>query len=349
MAKGGSPGKKAIPGEEAPFGARLRGLREAAGLTQEELAERAGLTAKAISMLERGQRKRPYPHTVRALADALKLSEDGALTGRSGGDATAPHAATSTPVLPVSLTPLLGREREMEVIAGLLLGPAAVRLLTLTGPGGIGKTRLGVEAARGAKGHFPDGVAFVALAPLGDADLVIPTVSRALSLREAAGVPPLEVLSRYLRERKYLLVLDNFEHVAEAASEVVELLGSCPNLSVLVTSRAPLRVRGEREFPVSPLAVPDPTRTPEAKEVTRTPAAGLFVERAREASGAFELTQANAASVAAICWRLDGLPLALELAAAQTRFLGPTALLARLDQALEAGGASGPGKARGDG
>jgi predicted ATPase len=214
-----------------------------------------------------------------------------------------------------------------------------VRLLTLTGPGGIGKTRLGIEAAQKAGGYFPDGVAFVALAPLGDAALVMPTVSQVLGLRDAAGVHPLEILRQHLRERKFLLVLDNFEHVAEAAPEVVDLLGSCPNLSVLVTSRAPLRVRGEREYSVSSLAVPDPTRTPEAKEVAEAPAAELFVKRAEDASPAFELTQANAAAVAAVCWRLDGLPLALELAAAQTRFLGPTALLSRLDQALQAGGA----------
>ena len=332
---------------------RLRRLREAVGLTQEELASRAGLTAKAVSMLERGERKRPYPHTVRSLADALGLSEEerAVLTGAvprrtSGNSAPVPtpvpleeEAATYSFDLPTSLTLLLGREREVEEIAGLL-GRASVRLLTLTGPGGIGKTRLGIEAAKkAAVSYFPDGVAFVALAPLGDAALVMPTVLRALGLREAAGIRPLEVLCQYLRERNFLLVLDNFEHVAEAAPEVVDLLSSCPNLSVLVTSRAPLRVRGEREYSVSPLAVPDPTRMPEAEEVAQTPAAKLFIERAEAASAAFELTRTNAAAVAAICWRLDGIPLALELAAAQTRLLGPTALLSRLDQALQTGGA----------
>ena len=349
MAKGGA--QREASGEDAApsFGTRLRGLREAAGLSQEELASRAGLTAKAISMLERGQRKRPYPHTVRALADALGLSEGEravlarVVTERSG-DAMAPveEAATRSFALPASLTPLLGREREVEEIASLLLGQATaapVRLLTLTGPGGIGKTRLAIEVTREAGNYFPDGVAFVVLAPLNDAALVTPTVSRALGLREAAGVPPLEALRQHLREKELLLVLDNFEHVTEAAPEVVDLLGSCPNLCVLITSRAPLRVRGEREYPVSPLAMPDPTRTPEAKEVAETPAVELFVERAVEASGTFELTGANAAAVAAICWRLDGLPLALELAAARTRFLGPTALLSRLDRTLQAGGA----------
>jgi transcriptional regulator with XRE-family HTH domain len=326
-------------GYGAAFGAILRELREAKGLTQEELASRAGLTAKAVSALERGERKRPYPHTVRALADALELSGDKrsallAAVPTRGVKATA--AGQEQPKLSVPHTSLLGRERELEEIQGFL---REVRLLTLTGPGGIGKTRLGIEAAKKASEYFLDGVAFVALAPLGDAALVMPTVSQVLGLREAAGVNPLEALRQHLREKKFLLVLDNFEHVAEAAPEVVDLLGSCPNLSVLVTSRAPLRVRGEREYSVSSLVVPDPNRMPEAKEVAETPAAELFIERAEEASPAFELTQANAAAVAAICWRLDGLPLALELAAARTRFLGPTALLSRLDQALQAGGA----------
>ena len=298
-------------------------------------------------MLERGERKRPYPHTVRSLAEALELSEEErailtAAIPRRSDNAPVPveEPAVAYPsVLPVSLTPLLGREREVEEIANLLLGQASVRLLTLTGPGGIGKTRLGIEAARKAGGYFPDGVAFVALAPLGDAALVMPTISQVLGLREAAGAPLLEVLRQYLHEKKFLLVLDNFEHVAEAAPEVVELLSSCLDLSVLATSRAPLRVRGEREYPVSPLAVPDPNRMPDVEEVAQTAAAKLFIERAEDASAAFELTQANAAAVAAICWRLEGLPLALELAAARTRFLAPTALLSRLNQALQAAGA----------
>jgi predicted ATPase/transcriptional regulator with XRE-family HTH domain len=343
VVKGGSRSKAS--GEDAPFGARLRDLRETAGLTQEELAERAGLTAKTISLLERGERKRPHPHTVRSLAEALELSEweRAVLTEaipRRSDDAPVPDEAARTYsfTLPVSLTPLLGREHEVEGIVGLL-GQAAVRLLTLTGLGGIGKTRLAIEAARKVEDSFLDGLVFVPLAPLGDATLVMPTLLQVLGLREAAGVPPLEVLCRHLRERKFLLVLDNFEHVAEAAPEVVDLLGSCPNLSVLVTSRAPLRVRGEREYPVSPLAVPDPAGMPRVEEVARIPAVELFVQRAEEASPAFELTQSNAAAVAEICRRLDGLPLALELAAARTRFLGPTALLSRLDQALQTGGA----------
>jgi transcriptional regulator with XRE-family HTH domain len=198
---GETPGNKR-QGGAASFGERLRRLRETAGLTQEELASRAGLTAKAISALERGERRRPYPHTVRALAEALELSEEEraslteAVPRREGGEAPTPElreVATSLSTLPASLTPLLGREREVEEI-GRLLSREAVRLLTLTGPGGIGKTRLVIEAAREATGSFPGGVAFVGLAPLADAALVMPTVSQALGLREAGGLPPLEAL-----------------------------------------------------------------------------------------------------------------------------------------------------------
>jgi predicted ATPase/DNA-binding XRE family transcriptional regulator len=326
-------------GADASFGERLRWLREGAGLTQEELASRAGLTAKAVSALERGERKRPYPHTVRSLADALELSgEERAALAASVPDRGAEEApvAIPEPAIPSPHTPLLGRDRELEEIRTFLRG---IRMLTLTGTGGVGKTRLALQAAREAEDLFPDGVAFVGLAPLADASLVVATIAQALGLREAEGRTSREALYVYLREKRILLVLDNFEHVLEAAPEVVALVEACPHLVVLVTSRAPLRVRGEQEYPVPPLVVPDPTRLPVVEEVAGAPAVELFAERARAASPSFELTEANAAAVAAICWRLDGLPLALELAAARVRFLGPTALLSRLDRALEAGGA----------
>ena len=317
----------------------LRELREAGGLTQEELASRAGLTAKAVSALERGERKRPYPHTVRVLADALELSGDkrsALLAAVPNRGAEAPAAAQEQPKISVPHTSLLGREQELEEIQGFL---REVRLLTLTGAGGVGKTRLALEAARRGEDLLPDGVAFIGLAPLSDAALVVPTIAQSLGLRETEGRSSREALYAYLNEKRLLLVLDNFEHVLEAAPEVVELIEACAHLVVLVTSRAPLRVRGEQEYPVPPLVVPDPTRAPVVEEVASTPAVELFAERAQAASPSFELTEANAAAVAAICWRLDGLPLALELAAARVRFLGPTALLSRLDRALETGGA----------
>ena len=213
------------------------------------------------------------------------------------------------------------------------------RLLTLTGTGGVGKTRLAIQAARDAADLFPDGVAFVALASVGDSSLIVPTVCQTLGLRETAKENPEELLRVHLRQKALLLVLDNLEHVLDAAPEVAGLIGSSTSLKVLCTSRAPLRVRGEQEYPVTPLDLPASTRSPTVEEVLASPSGRLFAERARAASPAFSITEENASSVAAICRRLDGLPLALELAAAKARFLGPTELLARLDRALQSGGA----------
>jgi predicted ATPase/DNA-binding XRE family transcriptional regulator len=323
----------------------LRQLRAAAGLTQEELASRSGLTAKAISVLERGERKRPYPHTVRALADALDLSDDeraalfAAVPERGRGAGRVGRAATGESNLPWPATPLLGRERELEEISTFL---REGRLLTLTGTAGVGKTRLAIQAARDADALFPDGTVFVALAPVAHFTAVIPTAAQAFGVRERGGQTPGETLRACLRERRMLLVLDNFEHVLDAAAEVAGLIESCPNLRVLATSRAPLRVRGEREYPVPPLALPRSTVSPSAEEVLGSAAGRLFVERARAASPAFELTPQNSAAVAAICWRLSGLPLALELVAARVRFLDPVPLLAGLDRALSVGWARNP-------
>lgn len=331
------------------FGRRLRTLREAAGLSQEDLAARAGLTAKGIGALERGERRYPQSHTVRSLTDALNLSDAdrgaflAAVPKRAGGALSRAEARVNTFALPAALpaappTPLLGREPEVTAVFSLL-EKGGTRLLTLTGPGGVGKTRLAQEVAGGAKVMFTDGVAFVALASLNDADLVSSTIFGTLGLQEVGGRSVRETLREYLKGRRMLLVLDNFEHVTEAAPEVADLLATCPDLVVLATSRAALRIRGEKEFPVQPLAVPDPSRSPDMEIVNSSPAARLFADRAGEANNSFEITSKNAASVAAICWRLDGLPLALELAAAKSRYLGPTELLSRLDRALEAGGA----------
>ena len=337
----GVTGRGAVP-KGATFGVLLRGLREAAGMTQEELAARAGLSPNAIGALERGRRRRPYPHTVRALADALSLSGAerasllGAVPGR--GEAAPPAAAVAPPTSPVPALPhpatgLLGRERELGELVGLLARPD-VRLLSLIGPGGVGKTRLAVEAARSAVCP-PGGTAFVGLAPLTHAALVVPTVLRSLGLGEVEGRTPVEALAYHLRDTDFLLVLDNLEHLLPgAAFEVAELLGSCPRLTVLVTSRAPLRVRGEHEYAVGPLALPASTRSPSGEEVLASPSGKLFAERARATSPTFEVTDENAPAVAAICRRLSGLPLALELAAARARFLSPVALLSRLDRAL---------------
>ncbi len=331
-----------------PFGDVLRRYREAAGYSQEELAERAELTTNAISALERGFRRRPYPATVRRLAAALGLSdaERAELMAARSGGIPAPHsppaavAAVSTepaippePGLPEYMEPLIGREREMEVLLHLL-GMPEVRLLTLTGPGGVGKTRLGSEVVRQALDLFPDGAIFVPLASLKDPALVLPAVAQVLGLRESGGRTPREVLRGYLQDRQMLLVLDNFEHVLGASPEVGEVLLACGRLKVVATSRAPLRLQGEQEYPVPPLAVPDLSRVPSLGDVERASSVALFVRRARQASPSFGLTPANALSIAAICRRLDGLPLAIELAAARVKLLPPPELLQRLDRSL---------------
>jgi transcriptional regulator with XRE-family HTH domain len=321
----------------ASFGEQLRHFRTRAGLSQEELAERAGLTASAIGMLERGERRRPYPHTLRQLAGALDLSDDerAALTGMTTPAVAVPTVAQPAPTagLPGYLTTLIGRDREVAVARALLAAPAT-RLLTLTGPGGIGKTRLALAVADAVADGFSDGVRFVALAALRDPALVLPVLAAAFGVPEADDAAILGRLAALLGDRRVLLVLDNCEQVAAAAPRVAELLVACRGLKVLATSRAALRVRGEQAYPVPPLVLPTPGDREDVAALLETPAPALFAARAREIRPDFAITPANAATIAAICTRLDGLPLALELAAARIALLPPTALLARLEGGL---------------
>jgi predicted ATPase/DNA-binding CsgD family transcriptional regulator len=233
----------------------------------------------------------------------------------------------------LSLTSLIGREREVAAASTLLARPE-VRFLTLTGTGGVGKTRLALAIASQVEDSFPDGVFFVSLASIQDADLVLPTIAQALGLQGSSTPTPLDLLQAALQERHLLLVLDNFELVVSAAPQLVELLAACPRLTLLVTSRERLHVRSEREFPVLPLALPDPQHLPESETLTHYGAVALFLERAREVQPTLALTLETAALIAAICVRLDGLPLALELAAARLKLLSLSALLERLSHRL---------------
>jgi predicted ATPase/transcriptional regulator with XRE-family HTH domain len=323
---------------ESDFGGLLRRYRVAAGLTQEELAERAGVSTRGVSDLERGAHGLPRKDTLQLLLDVLALSPADRATlvaaARRPVTTRARRESDDRPSgLPVPLTPLIGREHEIEAVAGLL-AQLTIRLVTLTGPGGTGKTRLAFAVADQVAPAFPDGVVFVSLAPVADPALVATTIAERLGVRERAEQPLRDALVMHLAGKRLLLVLDNFEHVLPAAPLVAELLGACPALRVLTTSRAALHLSGEHLYAVPPLALPDASRLPPLEELGQTAAVRLFVDRARAVKSDFALSEANTAAVVEIVHRLDGLPLALELVAARARALSPAALSVRLDRRL---------------
>ncbi len=244
-----------------------------------------------------------------------------------------PFSASRHEILPVPFTSLIGRQEEIAAVRGELRRDD-VRMLTLTGPAGVGKTRVALEVGRQLLADFPDGVVLVDIALVRDPERVAFEIAQALRVREFLDWPLLARLKEYLRPRVLLLVLDNFEQVLTAAPDVAELLAACPHLKVLVTSRAPLRLSAEHEFPVPPLAHPDPARLPPPDTLADYPAVALFVDRARSAKPDFALNPQNARAVAEICLRLDGLPLALELAASRIKVLPPQGILGRLQQRL---------------
>jgi predicted ATPase/DNA-binding XRE family transcriptional regulator len=317
---------------EQSFGELLAAYRSTSELTQEELAGRAGLSVDAIGLLERGARRSPRSHTVGVLASALRLGPRERESFEAAARRKQRPAALRIPAeLRLPSTPFVGRERDLEELHATLARPH-VRLLTLTGPPGTGKTRLALEAAMAVAAERRDGAVVVALADLRRPELVRAGILRSLGIDERPAEPPLATVADHCRHRELLLVLDNFEHVLPAAFELSDLLTRCPGLQLLVTSRAALRMRGEHELPVPPLPVPDagdPWRLP------AVPSVRLFLDRVEAAVAGFRLTAGNAPAVAAICRRLDGLPLALELAAPWIKLLTPDELLSRLDRPLE--------------
>jgi predicted ATPase/DNA-binding XRE family transcriptional regulator len=301
-----------------PFGVRLRRLRERAGLTQEELGERAGLSSKAIGALERSERRHPYPHTLRALAAALGLSapEQAALeAGIPGRRERLPGLGN----LPAEITGFVGRSGELaEVLRGL----ASSRLLTVVGPGGVGKTRLALRAAAALRAEVRDGVWLVELADLGDGALVPKAVLAALGMRDQSGAWSSSTVARRLAGRNLLLVLDTCEHLLDAcAGMAAVLLRELPGIRILATSRQALGISGERVVSLGPMAPSD--------------SLALFMQRAEEATARFSVTTANRDAVAELCRRLDGIPLAIELAAVRLRTMGVDQILARLNDRFD--------------
>lgn len=331
--------------QELSLGYWLRRRRKALDLTQAELASRAGCVLTTIKKIEIGARQ-PSRQLLERLADALMLagderavlleaveaSEPVRLSFLPGPPSTGARPAPIAPVIPAALpappNPLIGRTREIAALRPLLI-ERATRLVTLTGPGGVGKTCLALQIAADLRDVFIDGVWFVDLAPLRDPAAVLPALARALGLE--SGADPLAILTHVLRDKRALLVLDNFEQVLEAAPGVAHLLAATPHCTVLTTSRAPLHLMNEQEYAVPPLDLP-----PElpAQPLDTYAAVQLFVRRAQAVQPDFALTAENGAPVAAICRCLDGLPLAIELAASRLRLLPPPALLKRLDRRL---------------
>ncbi len=303
--------KSPAPDREPRLAEMLARIRDAGGVSYQRFADPAEL------------RRLVGDDVAVLLSERFEMAQ--AHDGAAGG---APLAGA----LPAPATPLLGREREAAAVEDLVVREGA-RLVTLTGPGGVGKTRLAVEAARRLGPGFADGVRFVELASVSSADMVAAAVATGLGLT-TTGDKLITDLQSYVRARRLLLVLDNFEQVVGAAPLLAGLLGAAPGVVVLVTSRVVLRLSGEHEFPVLPLPVPPAGSSPDPEQLQRYASVGLFTERAHAAAPGFELTGGNAAAVAEICRRLDGLPLAIELAAARVRLLPPQALLPRLGQQL---------------
>ncbi len=311
---------------------RLKAQRLKKNWTQVYVATMIGTSDVEVSRWENGVTE-PTLYFREKLCELFEQTPEalGFVSNAAAPSQQRPIGASSPPPLP--LTSLIGREQEVVELC-MLLRRSTTRLLTLTGTGGVGKTRLALQVAHEMQEDFTDGICFVSLASLHDAAFVLPTIARALGLQESVARSPLGQLKMALSGHHLLLVLDNFEQVVDAAPPLMDLLASCPRLRLLVTSRERLRVRGEREFVVQPLAVPDPVPLADKEKLLRTGAVALFVERAREIIPDVAFTDEDLPLIAEICRRVDGLPLAIELAAARLKLLPLSALLERMTQRL---------------
>jgi predicted ATPase/transcriptional regulator with XRE-family HTH domain len=326
------------------FGRWLKERRQSSGLTQENLADRVACALSMIEKIERGLR-RPSHQVAERIAEVLRIPEGEreAFIGWARGlpsnylSSLPLSRATSPPsspgqLLPAPVTATIGRAHDLERARDILCRPD-VRLLTLVGPPGIGKTRLSLELASSLSDDFADGMRFIPLAPLRDPRLLAATIAASLGLK-GGDHPISETLKNYLRDKRMLLVLDNFEQLTEAAPFVAELLEVAPGLKAVVTSRALLRIYGEHEYPVPPLDLPDLRNLPPVEALAQTASVALFVQRAQAANHTFRLTPVNAALIAEVCVRLDGLPLAIELAAARSKLFTPQVLLKQMESRL---------------
>jgi predicted ATPase/transcriptional regulator with XRE-family HTH domain len=329
-------GEQAMPVTDTvpAFGDVLRRFRMASGLSQEVLAVRAGLSARGISDLERGINRAPHRTTVDLLAKALGLHDCDCATL----EAAAPRQRAGHPrrrrggslgIQAAWLIPLFGRDQDYAAVGRLLIVEGK-RLVTLTGPGGVGKTSLADAVAMAHGEHFDDGVVTVALATVREPEIVAATIADVLDLPTHGGGGTWKTLTIYLRSRSMLLVLHNLEQVLAAGPRLAQVLRACPCLQLLITSRSRLQIPGEHVYRLRPLELPDQHQSLTAAQVAQVPAVALFIERAQEVQPAFRLTAANVSAVVAICRRLDGLPLAVEKAAALVKLIPPPLLLARL-------------------
>jgi predicted ATPase/transcriptional regulator with XRE-family HTH domain len=331
------------------FGQWLRQRRKALGLSQAELALRANCSFETIRKAESGQR-RPSEYLAKALAQALKIAPEEVpafiefsrqglavtptITVGTTGILSAPPQHLSRSNLPALLTSFVGRETQVAQVQALL-SDGDVRLVTLLGPPGIGKTRLSFEVAAKLRSSFPDGVCFVGLSSLSAPEMVAEAIVRALDLAAPPHRAPEELLPEYLRDKKLLLLLDNFEHLAPAGRLVGTLIQTCPDLKMLVTSRIALGLYAERLFPVPPLGLPQKNEQLSVEELAQCEAVALFTQRARAVKPFFVLTPQVAPVVSEICRQLDGLPLAIELAAVRSKLLSPPELLTHLTSRLK--------------